>query len=88
MMELPEFFALQMKVMETMDIELGWLLMKENGAPSRPPDDVILISLHKARLELTGVDLKLRLESVEWLRARGYARRGGMPLPPPGVEPF
>lgn len=85
---LPEFFALQMQAFNTMTVEDGWTLMKANGAVVKPIDTVIIVALHKARVECTMVDLDLRLESVEWLRARNYTRRGGIPLPPPGVEPY
>ena len=88
MMEYPDFYDLQVRALTSMDLELGWQLMRENGAPYRPTDEVILVALHKARVEFTMVDLQLRLDSVEWLRARCYVRRGGIPLPPPGVEPY
>jgi hypothetical protein len=47
----------------------------------------LVVAVHKVRLERTTIDPKLRLESVEWLRDNGFTRRGGLPLPPPGVLP-
>ena len=55
--------------------------------PTSINDETILIALHKARLELTSMPTNLRLDSAEWLRARGYAGLYGVPLPPPGELP-
>jgi hypothetical protein len=50
-------------------------------------DEALLIGLHKARVECTAIANKLRLESVEWLRERGYKRMFQQSLPEPGVLP-
>ena len=50
-------------------------------------DEIILVSLHRARVHATTVPYQLRLESVEWLRARNIADLTGGPLPPPGQLP-
>lgn len=78
----------QLHALINMDIEASWEIMRENGATTRPDNEVMIVSMHKARVELTMVPPELRLESVEWLRAHNYSRRGGTPLPPPGVLPY
>lgn len=47
-----------------------------------PPDDVLLISMHKARYDIPSIPRELRLESAEWLRARGYGAYKVSLLPP------
>lgn len=51
-------------------------------------DEVLLVALHKARVDCTDLPDQLRLESVEWLRERGFSRIDGMPLPLPGLLPI
>jgi hypothetical protein len=53
-----------------------------------PSDEVLLISLHKARYEMTTVAPVLRQESRGFLETRGYTRRGGIPWPPFGELPL
>lgn len=77
----------QKQALEQMDVEAAWKIMDEGGAYKRPEHDVMIIAMHKARVELTMINKDLRLESIEWLRARGYVRRGPLPLPPFGMLP-
>jgi hypothetical protein len=50
-------------------------------------DETLLVTLHKTRYDCTMIEDHLRLESAEWLRARGYKALGGVPLLPPGELP-
>jgi hypothetical protein len=50
-------------------------------------DEVVITSLHKARVECTSLPDAPRLESIEWLRERGFRRIFGVELPPAGVVP-
>lgn len=50
-------------------------------------DEVRLLSLHKARVEHIFMPSNLRLESIEWLRERGFKRMHGLALPPVGELP-
>ena len=50
-------------------------------------DEVLLVALHKARVDCTDLPDPLRLDSVEWLRERGFSRVSGLPLPPVGELP-
>lgn len=72
-----------------LDIEWARRNAHENWDPSRnfPGDDVLMTSMHKARVEIVAMPAELRLASVEWLRAGGLLRWNGMALPPPGVLP-
>lgn len=49
-------------------------------------DEVAICAMHKSRVDITAIPRYLRLESVEWLRARGYTLYKGGPLPPSGVS--
>jgi hypothetical protein len=51
------------------------------------PAEILLGALHKARYDCTDIEDALRLESAEWLRARGLNAMGGVPLLPPGELP-
>ncbi len=75
------------RALSKMDIaECARVMMEQGEIPPQHPE-VFLAAMHKARIERVRIEPKLRLESVEWLRTRGYKRRGGIPLPPPGVLP-
>lgn len=45
-------------------------------------DELILISLHKARYECTAIDDLLRHQSGQWLRDRGFKRLYGQEFEP------
>ena len=48
--------------------------------------DVVLCGMHKARYEcghLPQITPQMRVESREWLQARGYTRMGGLPWDAP-----
>ncbi|OYZ79714.1 MAG: hypothetical protein B7Y09_09330 [Polaromonas sp. 24-63-21] len=51
------------------------------------PADVAEIAMHKARYELPSMPRALRLESGEWLRARGYGRLKRGDILPAGELP-
>jgi N-acetylglutamate synthase-like GNAT family acetyltransferase len=50
-------------------------------------DQIRIMAMHKARVEALDMDRALRLESIEWLRERGFSRGTGDTLPPPGMLP-
>lgn len=50
-------------------------------------DGMMTLVAHKARYECTSIARELRLESAEWLRARGHGRLTGDPLLPQGELP-
>jgi hypothetical protein len=54
--------------------------------PHASSDEVLLLSMHKARYELPSLPREARLESAEWLRANHYSGYG-RPLLPPGQLP-
>lgn len=82
-----KLLARQRHAMEHMDLAAAWEIMQEGGAEIRPDDQTLTVALHKARVESTYLSPIFRMISVEWLRSHGYSRRGGIPLPPPGVMP-
>lgn len=54
--------------------------------PNASSDDVLMLTLHKARYECTGIKDYERHLSAQWLRERGYGRLHG-PLLPEGELP-
>ncbi len=50
-------------------------------------DEMVLLSLHKARYECTAIEDSYRHDSGKWLRERGYGRMTGTPLLPEGELP-
>lgn len=50
-------------------------------------DEVLLVALHKSRVEIVHLPDVVRLESVEWLRSSNMLRLNGLPLPSPGELP-
>jgi hypothetical protein len=82
MTELERFIAERNAKLSVLDME--WA---RSQLPHSTSDDVLLLSMHKARYDCTGITAALRLESGEWLRARGFSRLNGLPLAPPGVLP-
>lgn len=70
-----------------MRLDLEWCrnhARLEAAAAGRPmpSDEVLLISMHKARYEATEISDDLRHASGHWLRERGFGRRSGGLLPP------
>ena len=51
-------------------------------------EDVMIIGLHKCRYDCTLISKNARLESAEWLRAKGYQGMYGIPLVPAGQLPL
>lgn len=49
---------------------------------------MLLAGLHKARYNCVDIERALRIESAEWLRARGLHDLGGMEILPPGQLPL
>lgn len=71
------------KALRTLDIEYA-----RNQSPKiSSSDEVLLIALHQARYECTDIEKKLRLESGEWLRERGFKAMYGLSILPPGELP-
>jgi len=66
-----------------LDIEWARAMM-----PNARSDAARLIAMHKARMHVPSIDTALRLESVEWLRERGFTDGFKHPLPPPGELPI
>lgn len=72
----------------TLDIVAGRAAL----LPYAPPgyvltDEVVLVSMHKARYEHRGAPDALRHESRAWLETHGWTRHYGQPWPAPGVLP-
>lgn len=51
-------------------------------------DEVAVCAMHKTRAELVSLERSVRLDSIEWLRARNYGLQSGAPLPPKGELPI
>jgi hypothetical protein len=60
-------------------LDLAWARQRCGGPVA---DETLLISLHKARYECTGIEAGLRQESRKWLEANNYGRMGQLPWPP------
>jgi len=60
-------------------------------APFPMSDEVLLLGMHKARYECTGIAPEARRASRTWLEARGSRRIGNLPWPDgdelPGAAP-
>lgn len=85
-MSLGEYSAAVDKALSEWDVATMRILIYSMGE-DQPADDVLELSMHKTRVERASIDPKLRLESVEWLRAHGWKRYKNLPLPPKGVLP-
>lgn len=59
--------------------------LREIGGVNRS-DEVLEISLHKARYETMALTPEERIESRRWLESRGYSRWKGIPWPPENTE--
>ncbi len=70
---LQPFLDVRNKAFADLDIEWARSMLPEGTS-----DEVLLISLHKARVECESIDTKLRDESKTWLAARGFH---------PGINP-
>jgi hypothetical protein len=66
----------------TLDIE--WA---RKHLPLNLSDEVLLVSMHKARYDCTAIEPDLRHASGAWLRERGLSRMMGLPWPPEGTLP-
>jgi hypothetical protein len=80
--ELEPFIAARNRALTAMDIEWARSMLPEASS-----DEVLVIAMHKSRYDCKAIDRKLRLESGDWLRARGYTAFGGRELLPPGELP-
>ncbi len=65
-------------------LDMAWA---KETMPHASCDFVRLIALHKMRVECTDLHKVQRLDSIEWLRERGFRRINGLELPPVGVLP-
>lgn len=84
--EIRAWRARRLLMMQTLDVRMAAEEIRGQG--SLPPcNATLLLSLHKARYDCADVDDKLRLESGEWLRERGYGAMWGRELEPPGKLP-
>lgn len=58
------------------DLDMDWgrkLAAEHSRRPGHvPSDEVVLMSLHKARVSLPAAPVLLRVQSMSWLKARGY----------------
>lgn len=61
-------------------MDLQWVRDSTTSLNGKP-DEVVLMTIHKARYEAVGVSAELRHESREWLQARGLRRLAGEFLP-------
>ncbi len=66
------------------NLDLAWARSMVNPAAD---NGALLISMHKARVEISSIPADLRFESIKWLQAHGYSRLGHLPFPPPGELP-
>lgn len=74
--DIRDFVIERDRALTTLDID--WARRQARGAP--PSDEVILISMHKARLGVISLPEPLKEESRQWLRARGFKTLdGGQP---------
>lgn len=80
--ELERFLAARNKALSELDI--GWA---RKNTTRTATDEVLLISLHKARYSCTAIAKELRHSSAQWLRERGYHGAMGDPLLPEGELP-
>ena len=64
------------RALETLDLAFGRRMM-----PNASSDDVILIALHKARVEVVRIREPSRRESMHWLKRRGLSRINGLMWP-------
>jgi len=69
------------RALAALDIEWARRMMPGAG------DDVLLRDLHRARYDCVQIERDLRLQSAEWLRARGLRGMLNQPLCPPGKVP-
>jgi hypothetical protein len=70
------------EALRTLDLDYA---RNQMGRPAS--DEMLLLSLHKARYECTGIEPEYRHESARWLRERGYGRLTGTPLLDDGELP-
>ncbi len=82
MINSPEWVVERKRILETLDLDAVRGLY-----PAMTTNFGLLIAMHKARVDAADIARELRLLSVEWLRAHGYRRNGGLPLPKPGELP-
>lgn len=80
---LENYRAARNKAFREMDLQYARLMLRGKN----PPDDVLILALHKARYECTDLEPEYRRESGAWLRERGYGRMTGEPVLPEGDLP-
>jgi hypothetical protein len=80
--ELKKFIEERNQALATLD--LRWA---RKNAPGASSEEVLLLSLHKARYHCKDIARELRHTSAAWLRARGYSGWHGQQLLPEGQLP-
>ena len=70
------------KALRTLDMR--WA--RREALPDKPPNDVLLAALHKARYQCPAIEVELRMESGRWLLAHGMQGIDGA-IPPDGGLP-
>lgn len=80
--EFEQWRSARNEAFRTLDLDYA---RNQMGRPTS--DEVLILALHKARYECTGIEPEYRHESARWLRERGYGRSIGGPLLPEGELP-
>ena len=65
--EFNKFITERDKALRSLDMDYARKMM-----PGATTDEIRLIAMHKARIEVTGLPEGLKIESKRWLTARGY----------------
>ncbi|MBN50065.1 MAG: hypothetical protein CMN85_11025 [Spongiibacteraceae bacterium] len=63
------------------------LIEKGYASARNTSDEILEISMHQVRVELTVIPYELRRQSRNWLMSRGHTRWRGLPWPPAGLLP-
>lgn len=80
-MDVALYVALRDKALIEMDVD--WAQQQSPGTNR----EVIVIGMHKARIECRNIPEVLRRESMQWLKERDYSRVGFLPWPTDGSLP-
>lgn len=82
MSELEDFKRKRNEIFTTLDIAGAHELLGGKGG-----DEILLLSIHKARYECCDISPELRQISRKWLEERGYKRMFQEPFPADGSLP-
>lgn len=78
---LEDYLAERNAALAAMDMQ--WARRSTSGVS----DEVLLVAMHKARVEVATMKPELRHESMAWLKDLGCSRMGGLPWPADGGLP-